>query len=127
MVIGAGLVRSARLQLQFKLHLQKTRQTCLGDQPEHTAAMHHDQAPEFVLGHALGVHGSNPHTINAIEDLFKDIGLPRGLATVGVKPDHLPALADQAFADACHQTNPVPVAREDLLRLYQEAMHCDPW
>ena len=79
------------------------------------------------VGQAMGTKSADPHTISAVEDLFKDIGLPRDLATVGVKPDHLPALVDQAFADACHQTNPVPVTREDLHRLYQEAMHRDPW
>ena len=34
----------------------------------------------------------------------------------------LQPLTDQAFADACHKTNPVPVTRDDLFRLYQEAM-----
>ena len=29
---------------------------------------------------------------------------------------------DQAFADTCHQTNPVPVTRDDLRKLYQLAM-----
>jgi alcohol dehydrogenase class IV len=31
-------------------------------------------------------------------------------------------MADQAFADSCHQTNPVPVTRDDLRHLYQLAM-----
>jgi alcohol dehydrogenase class IV len=75
------------------------------------------------VGQAMGLHSATtPRTIDAVEDLFKDIGLPRGLGRVGVKPDHLPALADQAYSDSCHQTNPVPVTRDDLLQLYREAM-----
>ena len=75
------------------------------------------------VGTAMGLnHVAAPHTINAVEDLLADIGLPRGLATVGVRDDHLDALADAAYADACHKTNPVPVTRDDLLKLYKESM-----
>jgi alcohol dehydrogenase class IV len=30
-------------------------------------------------------------------------------------------LADKAFEDGCHQLNPRPCTREDLLALYQQA------
>src|SRR5688500_12753864 len=36
------------------------------------------------VGQTMGTDSTDPHTINAVEDLFKDIGLPRDLATVGV-------------------------------------------
>ena len=32
------------------------------------------------------------------------------------------ALADQAWLDPCHQTNPVPVTREDLKELFPKAL-----
>ena len=32
------------------------------------------------------------------------------------------ALADQAWVDPCHQTNPVPVTREDLKELFLKAL-----
>jgi 4-hydroxybutyrate dehydrogenase len=85
--------------------------------------------PLYVrVGEAMGLdRATDARTVHAVEDLFKDIGLPRDLGTVGVKPEQLPALADQAFADSCHQTNPVPVTRADLLHIYEEVMHCDPW
>ena len=67
---------------------------------------------------AMGVKDA----IGAVDSLLRDIGVKMGLKNHGVKEQQLDALADQAFEDSCHQTNPVPVTREDLLRLYREAM-----
>jgi alcohol dehydrogenase class IV len=39
-----------------------------------------------------------------------------------VSDDQLDPLADAAFQDSCHKTNPVPVTREDLRALYQQSM-----
>ena len=60
--------------------------------------------------------------ITAVRKLLTDIGLVGGLRSAGVKDDALDALADAAFADSCHKTNPVPVTRDDLRALYQQAM-----
>jgi alcohol dehydrogenase class IV len=60
--------------------------------------------------------------IGAIEAMFRSIGIIQGLSRHGVERSQLDALADQAFADSCHQTNPVPVTRGDLYHLYEEAM-----
>lgn len=61
-------------------------------------------------------------TIDAVRSLLKEIGLPPGLAAHGVKESQLDTLADQAFEDGCHQTNAVPVNREQLYRLYELSM-----
>jgi len=75
------------------------------------------------VGLAMGLPAAtDEQTIAAVESLFADIGIPRGLAARGVTDAQLQPLTDQAFADGCHQTNPVPVTRNDLYRLYQEAM-----
>jgi alcohol dehydrogenase class IV len=60
-------------------------------------------------------------TIALIRSLLGELGLAGGLRAYGVKEAQFDALADQAFADACHQTNPVPVTRDDLKALYQAA------
>jgi alcohol dehydrogenase class IV len=39
----------------------------------------------------------------------------------GVAESLLPMLADKAFQDGCHQLNPRPCTREDLLNLYRQA------
>ena len=49
---------------------------------------------------------------------------PAACAQHGVTESQLDALADQAFADACHQTNPVPVTRDDLCAALP-ARRCD--
>jgi alcohol dehydrogenase class IV len=60
--------------------------------------------------------------IAAVRALLRDVGLGGGLRSYGVAEGQLDALADQAFDDPCHRTNPVPVTRGDLYRLYQRAM-----
>jgi 4-hydroxybutyrate dehydrogenase len=65
---------------------------------------------------------SDAATIAAVRTLLDDIGLKPGLRAHGVDESKLDALADQAFADSCHATNPVPVTREDLRNLYRSAL-----
>jgi alcohol dehydrogenase class IV len=60
--------------------------------------------------------------VAAVEALLREIGIAPGLRAAGVRDEQLDELADHAFADGCHQTNPVPVTRADLLQLYREAM-----
>jgi alcohol dehydrogenase class IV len=58
----------------------------------------------------------------AVRDLRRTVGLPEGLAAVGVRADQLDALADKAIEDACHRENPRPCTRDDLLVLYRASM-----
>lgn len=59
--------------------------------------------------------------IAAVANLNRRIGIPGSLAEVGVMEEQFPELAAKAFADPCHQTNPRPCSKEDLLMLYREA------
>jgi hypothetical protein len=61
--------------------------------------------------------------IEAVETLLRRIGVTGGLAAQGVESEALEPLAEAAFADSCHRTNPVPVTKEDLLELYRAAMN----
>ena len=61
-------------------------------------------------------------TVEFIQKFNTDLGFGGGLSSFGVKESQLDALADEAFADACHQTNPVPVTRDDLRALYRAAL-----
>lgn len=58
----------------------------------------------------------------AVRGLRARVGLPNGLAAEGVEPGVLERLADKAFVDACHRSNPRPCTRADLLGLYRESM-----
>jgi alcohol dehydrogenase class IV len=61
-------------------------------------------------------------TIEFVAALFEKIGIKPGLRAHGVTEAHLDELSRQAFADGCHQTNPVPVTEADLRQLYIEAL-----
>jgi alcohol dehydrogenase class IV len=61
-------------------------------------------------------------TIEFVKKLIADLGIKHSLRQYGVKDAQLDALAEQAFEDACHLTNPVPVNRDDLKELYRAAL-----
>jgi 4-hydroxybutyrate dehydrogenase len=61
-------------------------------------------------------------TIQFIDDFIQRCGMPPSLEDVGVEEQNIEALADQAWVDPCHQTNPVPVTREDLKELFLKAL-----
>ena len=74
-------------------------------------------------GIALGLSDpADVDTIGAVRALLGQIGLRPGLRAHGVDESKLDALADQAFEDGCHATNPVPVTRADLRSLYERAL-----
>src|SRR5579859_166553 len=54
----------------------------------------------------------------ALRALRSRVGLPSGLRAEGVAESDVPKLADKAIEDACHRSNPRPVTRDDLARLY---------
>jgi 4-hydroxybutyrate dehydrogenase len=59
---------------------------------------------------------------DGLRALRKRVGLPDGLRAEGVTEADVPALADKAAEDACHRSNPRPVTRDDLARLYRECI-----
>ena len=61
-------------------------------------------------------------TIGFVRGLVRELGLGEGLRAFGVNDSQLDALAEQAFADSCHATNPVPVTQADLRALYVASM-----
>jgi 4-hydroxybutyrate dehydrogenase len=61
---------------------------------------------------------ADTQTIAFIQKFIADVGLNQRLRDCGVKESQVDALADQAIQDACHQTNPVRVTRDDLKALY---------
>ncbi len=76
-----------------------------------------------ALGLALDGYRSDPAKAVAdeIEALEREIALPPRLRGLNVPEESLPMLADKAFEDGCHLSNPRPCTRDDLLRLYREA------
>jgi len=56
-----------------------------------------------------------------VRDLNRRVGIAPRLRDYGVAEAVLSALADKAIQDGCHQLNPRPCTREDLLALYRAA------
>ena len=57
-----------------------------------------------------------------VEKLNADLGLPRGIATLGITADMIPSLAAHSAQDVCTATNPKPVDAATYERLFAEAL-----
>ncbi len=71
---------------------------------------------------ALGAKAKASKCIKAIRDLSASVGIPSGLAGLGVNADDFPTLADNAMKDACMLTNPRKATRDDIIEIYKQAM-----
>ncbi|WP_066633289.1 iron-containing alcohol dehydrogenase [Labilibacter marinus] len=60
--------------------------------------------------------------LSSIEQLAKDVGIPSGLKSLGVKEKDFPLLADNALKDACLATNPRLSSKEEIIQIYKNAM-----
>ena len=89
---------------------------------EHNAHEASAKARFVDVGHALGAPGDGQRLADWLRNLRHELGLPVGLASEGVKTEQLDKLADKAFEDACHRSNPRPCTRDDLLAMYRESM-----
>jgi 4-hydroxybutyrate dehydrogenase len=59
---------------------------------------------------------------DAIRDMSARLGLPKGLAEVGVTTALFEKVIDGAMADHCHKTNPRLATRDDYRRMLEESM-----
>jgi len=80
------------------------------------------------VAHALGVdtNGMSDQQgaeacIHAIQRLSSDIGIPTGLAQLGVKDADIPTLATNALKDACGLTNPRRATQADIEAIFRAA------
>jgi 4-hydroxybutyrate dehydrogenase len=65
---------------------------------------------------------ADDETIEFLGDFLNDLGLRPGLRNYDVTEQHIALMAPQAYADACHQTNPIPVTEADLRDLYLQSL-----
>ncbi len=75
----------------------------------------------------LGVRAEDADSLafecaGAVRALRTRVGLPEGLAAVGVEETHVPTLARLAFEDGCHHLNPRVCAEHDMEQLYRASL-----
>jgi 4-hydroxybutyrate dehydrogenase len=70
------------------------------------------------MAHAMGL-ASGSDVPEAVKDMSARLGLPSGLAAMGVTPDMFDRVIEGAMADHCHKTNPRLASPDD----YREMLH----
>lgn len=73
------------------------------------------------MAHAMGL-ASGDSIADAIRDMNRRLGLPNGLAAMGVRADQYEAIIDGAMVDHCHKTNARIASRNDYLEMLQQSM-----
>lgn len=64
------------------------------------------------MAHAMGL-ASGSDIPDALRDMNARLGLPTGLAALGVRTDWFGSVVAGALADHCHKTNPRPASTDD--------------
>jgi len=58
----------------------------------------------------------------ALRDMNARLGLPSGLAQMGVRRDNFERIVTGALADHCHGTNPRPATAQDYRELLETSL-----
>jgi alcohol dehydrogenase class IV len=77
------------------------------------------------MAHAMGIgscDGAGTEVAEAIRAMNARVGLPGGLAAMGVTRDVFERVIDGAVADHCHKTNPVTATRDDYREMLEASM-----
>lgn len=60
--------------------------------------------------------------VDAVKALSVRVGIPQHLSEIGIKEEHIPALAAQAIADVCTPGNPRDVTEAEIIELYKKVL-----
>lgn len=118
--LGACHSLAHPLSSEHGLHHGLANALCLPAVIEFNAAA----VPDKVLhvGLLLGGEAAPGACKARLSALRESVGLPAGLAAVGVGEAALETLSRLAVQDACHQSNPRPCSEADLLALYRASL-----
>ena len=79
------------------------------------------------MAHAMGLPDGRDYSdgaavAQAVFDMTARLGLPTGLAAMGVGESLFDEIIDHALVDHCHATNPRLASRDDYRRMLRESM-----
>jgi 4-hydroxybutyrate dehydrogenase len=79
------------------------------------------------MAHAMGLRDGEDYSdgvavAQAVHDMTARLGLPTGLAAMGVAEAQFDEIIDHALVDHCHATNPRLATRDDYRRMLLESM-----
>jgi alcohol dehydrogenase class IV len=77
------------------------------------------------MAHAMGLgacDSQGTQIAEAIREMNQRLGLPTGLAAVGVTPELFPRIIEGALADHCHKTNPRLATADDYRQMLDASM-----
>lgn len=70
----------------------------------------------------MSIEEANREAIRAIKDLSKSVGIPSGLAELGVKEEDLKLMSENALKDVCAGGNPKDVDLNSTIAIFKAAM-----
>jgi 4-hydroxybutyrate dehydrogenase len=73
------------------------------------------------MAHAMGL-ASGSDVPEAVKDMSARLGLPSGLAAMGVTPDLFDRVIEGALADHCHKTNPRLASADDYRAMLADSL-----
>ncbi|MGY4829240.1 iron-containing alcohol dehydrogenase [Sphaerotilaceae bacterium SBD11-9] len=77
------------------------------------------------MAHAMGIGSTDSkgtELADALRDMNKRLGLPSGLAAMGVTKDLFEKVIDGAMVDHCHKTNPRIATRDEYREMLEASM-----
>ncbi len=119
---GLGVTHSMAhaLSTVCDLHHGLVNGICIPYAMEFNRAVVADKLAELAA--AVGAPATADGFIAWLVELKAAIGIPRTLADVGVRREHLDRLVAIAVVDACHPNNPRPVSASDFRTLFERAL-----
>ncbi|MDP3604798.1 MAG: iron-containing alcohol dehydrogenase, partial [Polaromonas sp.] len=73
------------------------------------------------MAHAMGL-AAGSDVADAVRDMNARLGLPTGLAAMGVTREQFPAIIKGAMADHCHKTNPRIATAEEYAGMLEDSL-----
>ena len=97
---------------------------CNGILLPHVCAFNYGAASKRYdrLAHLIGGGSDGRRLPRMLRSIGDRVGLPKGLAALGVTRSHFPTLVERAMADLTMTTNPRPLTAADVTAVYERAL-----